>query len=218
MLNLLNQKLLALAFCGVMAVSITSRPVSAQTIVPPSEKKNEAAFLVGVNQIADRSTSLGKLSFDRGLHYQAVYARDIWGVRWLHFFLEAPVIYTPQVKINKSSPGDPAASYSNFLFIPGVRAKFFPRRWYSPWLSAGYGYSTSSASGHLLDGAVNNQTRTASGKAWQYGGGIDFKVTSRFSVRAETRDFYTVVPALALPQNDSRNRNLLYSAGIVFHF
>lgn len=217
---MLNQKLLAAIFCCVLGLGASSRTLlaQAQTNLAPPDKKNEVAFLVGVNDIQDRRTALGTLSFDRSLHYQAVYARDIWGTKLVHFLAEVPVIYTPAINTGKRTQGDPASSYSSLLVTVGGRAKFFPKKWYSPWVGAGYGWSTSSASSHLLDGAQNLQTRDASGKAWQYAGGLDLKLTSRFSIRAEARDFYTVVPALALPQNESRFRNLLYSGGVVFHF
>ncbi len=222
MINLKSLKCLqssfALFFC-VFAILVGSTRAFGQTVVPPAERKNEVAFLAGLNEIPDRSSSQGKLTFDRNLHYQANYSRDVWGIGPLRFLVDVPVIYAPSINVSKNSPGDPAASYSSFLFLPGVRARFFPKRWYSPWVGAGYGWSTSSASSHLLDGAVNNQTRTASGKAWDYSGGLDLKLPwKHLSARAEVRDVYTTVPALALPQNQSRTRNLIFAAGVVYHF
>jgi opacity protein-like surface antigen len=111
------------------------------------------------------------------------------------------------------------ASYvkASLFLTPGVRWRFTPQRRVSFYAAAGAGvgnfgsYLSYVGSGPGLSESVTGNTTSA---AFDWGGGIDFRLTRLLSLRAEGRDFVT---RAGLGGFAGRN-HAFFMAGIGFHF
>ncbi len=104
-----------------------------------------------------------------------------------------------------------------FYVTPGVRLKFYPKKKLSPFAVVGGGaaiYSTSSKT--IAGGTTANSGSSASG-ALEYGGGLEYRGSSKMSIRFEARDFYTGTPHYGVPVSGKGQFNFLVGGGLVFH-
>jgi hypothetical protein len=52
----------------------------------------------------------------------------------------------------------------------------------------------------------------------QFGAGLDVRLTHKFSIRTEVRDYWSGVPQLNVDTGKSRQNNLFVGSGVIWHF
>lgn len=98
-------------------------------------------------------------------------------------------------------------NYSALFVSPGLRLKLIPDSRVSPYFAAGGGLAHFSKSG---------SPSTSTG-VFDFGAGLDVKLTRFVSLRGEARDFYSGPPQLITGLHD-REHQILATAGVVFRF
>lgn len=115
-------------------------------------------------------------------------------------FLEFPVTGAPSQSVSTSVLSGGVGVIGNeprrsaYFFTPGLRVRFLNRR-FSPYAVGGYGIESAT----LLNGVVtigsnfSSSTNGSIDRVWKgafdFGGGLDAKLNSLFSLRSEVRDF-----------------------------
>ncbi len=177
--------------------------------------------LVGVNAFAQKNEfaaevsgafpSASNLSFEPAVGFQLNYAHRLFGVPGVGIYVETPFLagFSNQRTITSLFTGQ---DYSSLYFTPGVKVKFLPAFFISPYIAGGVGLAHFSASN---GGGSENDF------AADIGGGFDVKVFPHISLRAEARDFITDTPGLNLNvlQNfTGKTNNVVASGGVVIRF
>jgi hypothetical protein len=165
-------------------------------------QKNELAFIAG-----------GQLSFypqddvGAGFVFEGSYARRLFHVPTLSMFLEVPVTSAP----NLESPL-PTGHYSSLFIAPGLKLKFVPEFFISPFFTVGYGWA------HFRqkpNGIVPE--RTADTDVVQFGAGVDIKLAPFIGLRFQARDYFSGELGFNNATLD-RQQNLTTMGGVVFRF
>lgn len=161
------------------------------------------------NEFAAEASGLfttSKYNPNAGVGFQLNYAHRFFHVPIVSVYGEIPFV----AGFNSSfSVADLAReNYNSYYVTPGVKVKFAPGFFISPYLAAGVGWSHFSST----------QTDASDTKfAADWGGGLDMKVFPFVSLRLEARDFYSGVPQLIVPTTGNQN-NVVVSGGIVLRF
>ena len=172
-------------------------------------QKNEFAA-----EVAGAFPSANNLSFDPAVGYQLNYAHRLIGVPGVGLYVEVPFVagFSNTRTLASLHNGQ---NYSSLYFTPGLKVKFVPGFFVSPYLAGGLGVahfhsSTTSASENDFAGDI--------------GGGLDIKVFPHLSLRGEVRDFITSTPGLnlsvlgQLTSLSGNTNNIVTSGGIVIRF
>lgn len=101
-------------------------------------------------------------------------------------------------------------NYSAMFVSPGLRLKLVPDSRLSPYFAVGGGLA------HFSKSHFGGESSTNTG-VFDFGGGIDFKITRFIALRGEARDFYSGAPQLIQGLLD-REHQILATGGIVFRF
>jgi opacity protein-like surface antigen len=188
-----------------------------------AQDKNELAGTIGRTFIADQGVSGTSLlnhtiHSGNGLTFEVDYGRHILGNgNFLQLTLEVPAVFNPDEDLNYGDNVIPE-SYSSFFVAPGARLNVFADTAISPWVSFGGGFGHFKESNNLVFGGKNpGSTGTTTG-VFQFGAGLDVKVSHSLSVRGELRDFDSGVPQLNVNTGKSRQHNIYAGGGIVWHF
>lgn len=168
-----------------------------------------AAAYAQSNEFAAEASGLFSTSSynpSAGVGFQLNYAHRLFHVPLVGVYGEIPFV----AGFNSSfSVADLAReNYNSYYVTPGLKVKFAPGFFISPYLAAGIGWSHFSST---QTSASNTQF------ASDWGGGVDIKVAPFVSLRLEARDFYSGVPQLNLPTTGNQN-NIVASGGIVLRF
>jgi hypothetical protein len=188
---------------------------------PAQEQKNEAAFLLGSEQIPGFTTTTGTaLNVGGSVAFSFDYARRLKGGQ-IELFLEFPFAAAPSHHGGSSQPGT-AASLATLYVVPSIRVEAFADRRFSPWLSGGFGYALLQTSALFNDGAPNPEVNRNTGTA-QFGGGVDIrtpiKILFPISLRVELRDYYAVDAANYGPSlRQNGQHDIVPTGGFVIHF
>jgi len=154
--------------------------------------------------------SSSQVDLGTGWAVEGSFAHRIFSVPLVGIYAEFPLAHNFNTAI-KTLPG----SYTGTFFTPGLKLKFAPGFFASPYLAAGVGL------GHLHAAA---QTPTAllgkgdNSAAYDFGGGLDIKVFPFVSLRAEVRDFNSGGLGFAVPGISSRQNHLFVTGGVVLRF
>ena len=167
-----------------------------------------AAYAQSNEFAAEASGLLTASNYDvgDGVGFQLNYAHRFFHVPLVSVYGEIPFV----AGFNSSfSIADLAReNYNSYYVTPGVRVKFAPGFFISPYLAAGVGWSHFSST----------QTSASDTKfAADWGGGLDFKLAPFVGLRLEARDFYSGVPELIVPVSGNQN-NIVVSGGLVLRF
>lgn len=102
-------------------------------------------------------------------------------------------------------------NYNNCFVTPGLKVKFVPGFFLSPYLAAGVGFA------HFTNTGLNGTSDTT--YAVDFGGGFDIKLIRYLALRLEARDFYTPTPVLIPFAGSLGNQNnVAVSGGVVVRF
>jgi hypothetical protein len=178
--------------------------------------KNQLSGLLGRTFIADQGIQGApaydpNLRFGKGLTFEINYAR-LFTVRPV-WSLAIEVPFVGNLDEDAHTFENPFLSYRSFFITPSARLNVFPTTAVSPWVSFGGGF------GHF--GGISDANTSKSGNTagvMQAGVGLDVKLTRRFTVRGEARDFWSGVPELNIDTGKSRQHNIFVGGGLVWHF
>jgi hypothetical protein len=145
-----------------------------------------------------------------GTGLQINYAHRLVGVPGVALYVEVPFVAGfngTEFNVARLQ----RVNYNNYFFTPGVKVKFVPSFFLSPYLAAGVGIA------HFSNTGFNGTSDTT--YAVDFGGGLDIKVVRFLALRIEARDFYTPTPLLIpLAGSLGNQNNVVVSGGIVFRF
>jgi hypothetical protein len=189
---------------------------AAQNYEQGAAEKNELSGILGRTFIADQGIQGApaydpNLRFGKGLTFEINYARRFMGTNVWSVALEVPFI--ANLDEDAHTYAQPFLSYRSFFVTPAARLNVFPATAVSPWLSFGGGF------GHF--GGISDGSTSTSGNitgVMQAGVGLDVKLSGRFTVRGEARDFWSGLPDLNVNTGKSHQHNIFVGGGIVWHF
>jgi opacity protein-like surface antigen len=165
------------------------------------------------NELAAEATGVVDASATNpgyGTGLQINYAHRLIGVPGLGLYVEVPFVAGfngTEFNVEQLR----RVNYNNYFFTPGVKVKFVPGFFLSPYLAAGVGFA------HFSNTGVNGASDTT--YAVDFGGGLDITLVRFLALRLEARDFYTPSPTLIpLAGSFGNQNNVAVSAGIVVRF
>jgi len=137
------------------------------------------------------------------------FAHRIAALPLVSLYAEVPVFAT----FNSTTSAFQAISgkprYSALFITPGLKLKFAPEFFLSPYAEIGGGVAHFST--HVLTGNSSNSG------TFEAGGGVDVKFAPFLSARLDIRDFYSGSPDLLINLTQRQNQ-LITSVGLVFRF
>jgi hypothetical protein len=187
-----------------------------------ADQKSELSGSLGRTFIADQGIQGApaydpNLRFGKGLTFEINYARRFMGTDIWSLAAEVPFVVNLDEDLHAAENLIPE-NFSSYFVTPAARVNLFPLTAVSPWVSFGGGFGHFSEGSKLEFGGVNpGKTGTTTG-VLQAGVGLDVKLSRRFTVRGEARDFWSGVPQLNVPTGKSRQHNIFVGGGIVWHF
>jgi hypothetical protein len=188
-------------------------------------QKNELSGMLGRAFISDQRiqgapTSDPDLRFGNGLTFEVNYARQLRtiGRNFFSLALEVPFVVNLDEDLHAALPTRIPEQYASYFVTPSARINLFAGQGISPWVSLGGGFGHFAASSTLLFGGPNAGTTGTTTGALQAGFGLDVRIFTHFSLRAEGRDFWSGVPQLHVNTGKNHQNNIFAGAGVVWHF
>jgi hypothetical protein len=198
---------------------------AAQKSEQGAAQKNEVSGILGRTFIADQGIQGApsydpNLRFGKGLTFEINYARRFMGTDVWALALEVPFVVNVDEDLHAAQTLIPEIpeSFSSYFVTPAARVNLFPLTAVSPWVSFGGGFGHFSESSKLEFAGVNTGNTGTTTGILQAGVGLDVKLSRRFTVRGEARDFWSGVPDLNVTTGKSRQHNIFVGGGIVWHF
>jgi opacity protein-like surface antigen len=193
----------------LLAVSLAV-VAAAQELVP----RHEIGLTLGGLFSGEHGGSSTRLDLGSGIALQANYGYRLLGSRNVALFGEVHLLASPQRNV-ASNDSTLTRDVASLFITPGIRVKFFPSRRIAPYAAIGGGWADYEQSTLTLGGASNHAPRTVNHGAFDYGGGVDFKLWRFVGLRSEIRDFYTGSPSYNTPQIRGGQHNVVAGAGLV---
>jgi len=186
------------------------------------DENNQLTGLVGRVFVSDRGIQCGGcinpfIRSGKGISVEGNYSRYLMGNPLWSLSGEVPVVYNFDQDLGSGENVVPTG-YKALFVTPAARINFFPGTAVSPWVSLGGGMGRFSQDANLVYGGKNPGSSNLTG-VLQGGVGLDVRVTHRYSIRGEARDFWSGTPnyPLALPAK-SRQHNYFVGAGFIWRF
>jgi hypothetical protein len=180
-------------------------------------QKHELGLMLGVNTGAEVTLRPGSLNVGSGITYVAIYGVRLAGGDAAAFYFEVHFAATPLQDVTSDNPVVPR-DYASLFLTPGLRMKFAPGFFVSPWVAAGGGYAQFEQSSELPDGTPNPGLRRIHRGAIDFGGGVDVRLWRWLALRGEVRDFYSGNPAYNASVSGGGQHNVVASGGFVLRF
>jgi opacity protein-like surface antigen len=148
-----------------------------------------------------------------------------FGINYGHRFLDAKIaalygeiefVAIPNRGVTSATAIVPQ-EFASLYLTPGLRLKFFPNSRLSPWGAIGGGYALYEQSAKLSNGQ-NETDKFLNRGAFDYGGGLDFRLFRFIGLRAEVRDFLSGNPDLNAKLNSSTQHNIVATGGVILRF
>jgi opacity protein-like surface antigen len=189
------KKLILVAFLFLLVVGC----------LPSFAQSNELA-ITGGGQFSSNSF------FDSGTSWAvgANFAHRVAGIPFVGLYLEVPVVVGPKSVLKISS-----TDYSSLFVTPGLKVKFAPSFFISPYVAGGVGFAR-----FRVDATNSTPEQTRTNAVFDIGAGLDMKIAPFLSLRGEVRDFYSGLPTFDLVGSglSGRQHNVVPQAGLVFRF
>jgi len=158
------------------------------------------------------------IRYGKGLTIEGSYARRLLVTPIFAVAAELPILFNPDEDLHAGGQSLVPQDYKALFITPSVRVNLFPTTAVSLWGSLGGGFGHISQNKLTLYGANNTGSSTTSG-VLQYGIGLDVKLTKRFALRAEGRDFWAGEPDFPqAPTGKTRQHNYFLGVGAVWRF
>jgi opacity protein-like surface antigen len=189
------------------------------------DEKNDIGGIIGRTFVSDQGIQ-NAAYFDptihsgEGLTFEGEYARRFFVTPLFAIAGEGLVAYDHNEKLNAGAYGFAVVptGYKQLFVAPAVRVNLFPTTAVSPWASFGAGFGHVSETSTLDYGGANPGKSTTSA-AIEGGAGLDVKVWSKLSMRAEVRDFWSGEPDFPLaPTGKTRQHNYFVGGGAFWRF
>ena len=180
-------------------------------------QKAELGLSIGALKSGDLNTSLGSIKAGTSFAYEVNFAARLYNVHLAALYVEVPFAGTPKTGLTSSNPLSPS-DYSSFFLTPGLKLKVLPGAPVSPYAFAGAGYARFHEGSTLANGSPNTSASGTGRGAFDFGGGVDWKVFPFVSLRGEVRDFYSGTPKFNINLLTDKQQNVLVSAGVVLRF
>jgi hypothetical protein len=151
-----------------------------------------------------------------GVAGQINYAYQVKGWRAGDLYLEIPFLVAVRNENWAGSGGASITTKGVGAVVPGVRFKLPLGGRASLYAAGGVGfgiYGENVVSGNPGGGSITNQTTATA--AFDFGGGLDLRLTKLLSLRGEVRDL--IVSPSSLSNSGGRN-NPIFGFGFAFHF
>jgi hypothetical protein len=173
--------------------------------LPSFAQSNELA-ITGGGQFSSNAFFNSGTSWAVGANY----AHRIAGVPFLGLYFEVPVVVGPKNVLKISS-----TDYSSLFVTPGLKLKFAPSFFLSPYVAGGVGFARFRA-----DATSTTPSQTRTNAVFDVGAGLDMKIAPFVSARGEVRDFYSGLPTFDLVDSglSGRQHNVVPQAGLLFRF
>ncbi len=189
---------------------------AAQQYEQGAAEKNELSGSLGRTFIADQGIQGApaydpNLRFGKGLTFEINYSRRFIVTAAWSLAFEVPFVVNPDEDAHTYT--NAFLSYRSYFVTPAARLNLFPTTAVSPWVSFGGGFGYS---GGYSGGSTSKSGNTTG--VMQGGVGLDVKLSRRFTVRGEARDFWSGVPDLNVNTGKSRQHNIFVGGGVVWHF
>jgi hypothetical protein len=148
-----------------------------------------------------------------------------FGINYGHRFLDAKIaalygeiefVAIPNRGVTSATAIVPQ-NFASLYLTPGLRLKFFPHSRLSPWGAIGGGYALYQQSAKLSN-SQNETDKFLNRGAFDYGGGLDFRLFRFIGLRVEVRDFLSGNPDLNVALNSSTQHNVVASGGLILRF
>jgi hypothetical protein len=167
--------------------------------------RHEIGLTVGGILSQDRQVGPIEVELGSAPAFQANYGYRFLDGSKLALYGEVHVLTSPVREV--SSPATSLTRDVASAFVtPGLRLKFFPRTIAAPYFAFGGGASVFPASDTPVHGAFD------------YGGGIDLRLSHYLGLRGEVRDFYTTGLSYNNIATDISLHNVVAAGGIVLRF
>jgi opacity protein-like surface antigen len=142
------------------------------------------------------------LSLNSGVAVGADFARKIKDVPWGSVYWEVDGLAGP-LRYVAGTPLTATHEIHSVFLTPGVKMVFMPKEALSPWVAAGaglayYNSSGTSIGGGPTGGGTSNGSDNRITYAVDFGGGLDYAVNKKYTLRGEVRGFYTGSPNYGL--------------------
>lgn len=184
--------------------------------VPASAQKEAALTLGSFSGPSRTTTSRAVLSLSNAAAIQGSYGKLVRTYKYAELYGEINAMFAPKHSVTSTAKA--ATNNISALYItPGIRLKFYPKEKLSPWVVGGLGYALYRASSTTIAGGVNPSSGSSGTGAFEFGGGLDFRVTPKMSLRFEVRDFFTGSPRYNYPIFGKGQYNFLAGGGVIFH-
>jgi len=174
--------------------------------VAAQAQKNDLGVTFGGYFTADNPLSAGT-----AFAIEGSYARQFFAVPALQLSVEVPVAASFDSFVPSSLIPVIGNSYTSVFVTPGVRARFAPSFFLSPYVAVGVGLA------HFNNSLTGGASSSDNSFAVDFGGGLDLKIFPHVSLRAEVRDFYSGSPGLD-PLFLQRQNNLVVTGGVGIRF
>ena len=125
-------------------------------------------------------------------------------------YVELPVYGTFNSTADISNSTFLKPKYHALFFTPGLKVKFAPGFFISPYVAAGGGLA------HFVKSNTATDDTTTTG-VFDVGGGVDIKFFPYLSFRMEARDYYSGSPNLTVNFTE-RQHQVIAAGGIVIRF
>lgn len=183
-------------------------------------QNSDLAVLGGVSGIHGQTTYIGAGVGTLGTVTPSFQVNYAWQVlqRKADLYIELPLVIP--VRISGETVSGPVvhASVANadpdIFFTPGVRLKISPESRVSFYGATGFGIASFGATSFILPGPTYVSRTRQNSAAFDFGGGVDFRLTRLLSLRGDVRDFVT---RSGLGSTTGRN-HAIFQLGIAFHF
>jgi opacity protein-like surface antigen len=157
-------------------------------------QNSDLALLAGVSGIRGQTTHIGASTGTLGTVTPSFQINYAWQVlrRAADLYIELPLVIA--VRTSGETVSGPAFNGSvgnadpDIFFTPGVRLKISPESRVSFYGAAGFGIASFGATSFILPGPTFVSRNRENSAAFGFGGGIDFRLTRRLSLRADVRD------------------------------
>jgi hypothetical protein len=204
-----------LTICTMVAICTFVAQGAAQN-EQGAAQNNELSGTLGRTFIADQGIQGApaydpNLRFGKGLTFEINYSRRFMVTAIWSLALEVPFVVNPDEDAHTYT--NAFLSYRSYYVTPAARLNLFPTTAVSPWVSFGGGFGYVGGYSGLSTSKSGNTTGVMQG-----GVGLDVKLSRRFTVRGEARDFWSGVPDLNVNTGKSRQHNIFVGGGIVWHF
>jgi opacity protein-like surface antigen len=211
-----------------LALSLVASPLaSAQTQDAQADEKNEIGLILGVNATPSRSLTPGsilgysELTSKASLALGVDYDRRVFATDWVTLYGGGDFLASPfDVKLD-TPPANVSPQYAYFFLTAHVKAKFYPDRRVSPWLSIGGGYARFKEKPPTA--TVDPFTPGTGRSTIEMGAGFDTQPVTHIAgfpiaFRVEVRDFYSGLPNYGQGLVKSHQHNVILGGGLVVRF